>query len=416
MRFDELDLPDQIQAGIKDAGFEKCTPIQARSLPATLEGRDVAAQAQTGSGKTAAFLIPILDLLSMPDRRKSKLPKALIVTPTRELAIQIAHDSKILGGQTKFKTVAIFGGSDRRKQGNELKRGVDILVGTPGRLLDFVSSREANLSEIEVMVLDEADRMFDMGFIKDIRKILRRLPPPGDRQTLLFSATLSMRVKSLAWDYMYKPLEILIDPGKITVDEVEQSLYHVGKHEKFNLILGILEAEDYERILVFVNTRHGATMVARRLTENGHPANEISSLLTQSRRLKVLDEFRSGEVPILVATDVASRGLHIDDVSHVINYDLPLDPEDYVHRIGRTARAGKHGKAITLACESYVEGLVAIEKLLGQQIPVVWASDDMYPEDKSKPPPRRDYSKRRGPPQRGGGRSNRNGPPRGRRH
>jgi len=376
--FDEFDLPDSLRRALADAKFTRCTLVQAEVLPLALAGRDVAAQAQTGTGKTAAYLLTIFQRLLGDPRETRGKPRALVVAPTRELAVQVSADAQSLGTYTGLAIEVVFGGMDYRGQREELSRGVDILVGTPGRLLDYLRQGVTSLKDVEVFVVDEADRMFDMGFIDDLRAITRRLPPPGKRQTLFFTATLSSRVLQLGWNEMRDPAEIIVNPEEITPDRLEQQLFHVGSREKFPLLLGILAREGQERTMIFVNTRDEARRLVERLERHGYTARALTGSVLQRRRLKVLDDFKEGSLPILVATDVASRGLHIEGVSHVINYDLPTDPEDYVHRVGRTARVGMQGKAISLACENFVYSLPAIERLLGQSIPVSWPDTSAF--------------------------------------
>lgn len=369
-RFDTFDLPSSVQAGLKDADFTRCMPIQARTLPFSLEGRDVAGQAQTGTGKTAAFLITIFArLLRSPITARGIAPRALIVAPTRELVVQIAADAALIGGQTDLAVHAVYGGVDYRKQRDILGAGVDILIGTPGRLIDYLKQQVYSLSAIEVLVIDEADRMFDMGFIKDLRFLLRRLPPVDKRQSMLFSATLSWDVMELAYEFMNEPERITISPDQITAENVEHLVYHVGNHEKVGHLLGCLAREGGERTLVFTNMKRTADDVVAALQANGYDAGAITGDVEQRKRLRVLADFKEGRLPLLVATDVASRGLHIAGVTHVINYDLPQDAEDYVHRSGRTARAGASGRAISLACERYADSLEAIEKYIGFKLP-----------------------------------------------
>jgi ATP-dependent RNA helicase RhlB len=383
MRFAELDLPPEVQAGIDAAGFTTATPIQEAALPVALRGKDVAGQAQTGTGKTAAFLISTFTRLlrSPAPRSRHGAPRALIIAPTRELVVQIDADARQLGRFTGLNTVLVFGGVDYLKQRDSLAGPIDILVGTPGRLIDYLKQRAWSPAHVEVLVLDEADRMFDMGFIADIRWILRRLPPPEARQSFLFSATLSFRVLELTYEFMNNPAQITVTPEQITVERVRQLLYHAGRHEKFNLLLGLLRAEGGERVLIFTNTRDEAHRLVERLERNGHPARALTGDVDQRKRLRTLEAFKDGSVTILVATDVASRGLHIPDVSHVYNWDLPQDPEDYVHRIGRTARAGATGTAISLVDEASAFSLEAVERFIGQRIPVEWADDTLFPPE-----------------------------------
>ena len=380
MEFRSLALPDVVQQGIAAVGFTTCTPIQERVLPLALAGRDVAGQAQTGTGKTAAFLITIFSRLLRHHVRAvpQPAPRALVIAPTRELVLQILSDAEHLGAFTGLTLQAVYGGIDYRKQRDQVGRGCDILVGTPGRLIDYLKQRVYSLRAVEVLVIDEADRLFDMGFIADLRFLLRRLPPYDKRQSMLFSATLSYAVMELAYEHMNDPVKIEVRPEQITAENVEHVLYHVGREDKLPLLLGLFRRERPTRTLIFVNTKRAGEWLAQRLTENGCPARAITGDLDQRIRLRLVRDFRSGELPILVATDVASRGLHIEEVSHVINYDLPQDPESYVHRVGRTARAGASGKAINLACEDYVEALQGIEALTGFKIPVETAHDDLF--------------------------------------
>ena len=376
--FDQLPLPPEVRAGIRDVGFSVCTPIQAKILPLSLTGRDVAGQAQTGTGKTAAFLITIFTrLLERATPRRPAAPRSLVIAPTRELVVQIKNDADGLGTHTGLTMQAVYGGVDYRKQRESLTRDVDVLVGTPGRLIDYFKQRVYDLRAVEVLVIDEADRMFDMGFIKDLRFLLRQCPPVERRQSMLFSATLSHDVMELAYMFMNDAVRVAVNPEQVTAEKVEHHLYHVGLHEKLPLLLGLLKNEGSERTLVFVNMRRTADRLCHALAANGYAAEQITGDIEQRKRLRILEDFREGRLPILVATDVASRGLHIEGVTHVINYDLPLDPEDYVHRVGRTARAGASGKAITLACEDYVEGLEPIEKLIGFKLPHDFPDESM---------------------------------------
>jgi ATP-dependent RNA helicase RhlB len=376
----QLELPASVHEGIRAAGFETATPIQEAALPVALRGKDVAGQAQTGTGKTAAFLIATFTrLLTRPRSPGDETaPRALVIAPTRELVVQIEADARLLGQFTGLRTLVVYGGVDYAKQRDALRGPIDLLVGTPGRLIDYLKQRVWSPSAVEVLVLDEADRMFDMGFIADIRWILRRLPPPEARQSFLFSATLSFRVLELTYEYMNNPVQITVQPEQVTVERVEQYLYHAGRHEKFGLLLGLLAREAGGRVLIFVNTREEAHRLVDRLTRNGHPAKALTGDLDQRQRLRALAAFKTGELTILVASDVASRGLHIPDVTHVYNWDLPQDPEDYVHRIGRTARAGAAGKAISLVDEASAFSLDAVERFIGQRIRVEWAEDDLF--------------------------------------
>jgi len=377
-RFDSFDLPPEVRAGIERAGFTRCTPIQEKVLPLTLAGRDVAGQAQTGTGKTAAFLITIFTRLLAHGRPgRPAAPRALVIAPTRELVVQITADARLLGDATPFTIHAVYGGIDYRKQRADVQAGVDVLIGTPGRLIDYFKQRVYDLRSVEILVIDEADRMFDMGFIKDLRYLLRQLPPYDRRQSMLFSATLTHDVMELAYVFMNDAVRVSVTPEQVTAEKVEHLVYHVGVHEKMPLLVGLLRREADARVLVFVNMRRSAERLVRTLEANGLTAAAITGDVDQRRRLKVLTDFKEGRLPILVATDVASRGLHIEGVTHVVNYDLPLDAEDYVHRVGRTARAGASGRAISLACEDYVEGLEPIERYIGFKLPFEVPEDDM---------------------------------------
>jgi ATP-dependent RNA helicase RhlB len=382
--FGALDLPAAVQRGIDAVGFERCTPIQQEVLPLSLAGKDVAGQAQTGTGKTAAFLITIFTRLlrhKVPQVQHPQ-PRAIVIAPTRELATQIFNDAQQIGQFTALNAMAVYGGIDYRKQREQLQDGCDILIGTPGRLIDYFKQRVFNLRSIEVLVIDEADRLFDMGFIADLRFLLRRLPPYNKRQSMLFSATLSYAVMELAYEHMNDPIKVAVNPEQVTAEKVIHLLYHVGRSEKLPLLLGLFHREQPTRTMIFSNTKRTAEWLARRLSDNGYEAAAITGDLPQRTRIKLVRDFKSGELPILVATDVASRGLHVDDVSHVVNYDLPQDPEDYVHRVGRTARAGASGMAISLACEEYVEALEHIEELTGFKIPIGVATDDLFVQAK----------------------------------
>lgn len=391
--FADFNLPPMILQGIQEAGFERCTPIQDRCLPLTLQGRDVAGQAQTGTGKTAVFLITLFCKFLRREDRDTSMPSALIIAPTRELALQIFQDARLLGGHTGLRMVAVFGGVDYVKQARQLKEGADVVIGTPGRLIDYMKQKVLRTKGVRMLVIDEADRMFDMGFIRDLRYILRRLPHYERRQSLLFSATLNYRVLELAYEYMNLPEEVYIEPQERTVDTVEQYVLHVGQHEKLPLLLGILKRQEWHRVLIFCNTKAGVEFLAAKLSGNGYPAEGITGDLPQRKRLRLMARFKSGELKILVATDVASRGIHVEDVSHVINYDVPQDREDYVHRIGRTARTGKTGTALTLACEKWVWYLEAIEDFLGEKIPVLWFDEQWLEPDQAPRRERRPFAR-----------------------
>jgi ATP-dependent RNA helicase RhlB len=372
LTFDSLTIPESVKRGVAELGFTRATPIQAQTLPVALAGRDVAGQAQTGTGKTAAFLIALFNrLLNEPaaPNRPVNAPRAIVISPTRELAVQIHSDALSIGKYTGLKLAIVFGGVDYDKQRRILEEGVDVLIGTPGRIIDYFKQHVFELRHIQVAVLDEADRMFDLGFIKDIRFILRRLPHPTLRLNMMFSATLSHRVMELAYEHMNNPELIRIEPDKMTVDRVTQVLYFPSSDEKIPLLMGLLRRIDARRTMVFVNTKRVAEVLERTLTANGFVAQALSGDVPQNKRLKMMRDFHNGEIAVLIATDVASRGLHIPDVSHVFNFDLPNDAEDYVHRIGRTARAGAEGDAISFGCEEYAIALPDIERYIGHQIP-----------------------------------------------
>jgi ATP-dependent RNA helicase RhlB len=413
--FSSFSLPEELMQGIEDGGFSLCTPIQAETLPVALTGKDVAGQAQTGTGKTAAFLIAVYNHLLTHEadkQRKVNQPRALILAPTRELAIQIHKDASVIGRHTGLKLCLAYGGTGYDQQRDDITAGVDILVGTPGRLIDYFKQHVFNLKQIQVIVLDEADRMFDLGFIKDIRYLFRRCPPPDKRLGLLFSATLSHRVRELAYEHMNNPVHISVEPEKVTADRVRQVLYHTSNEEKIPLLVGLLSHGDPRRSIVFVNTKRNADRVWSYLEGNGFKCAVLSGDVPQKKRQRLLKEFQDGKLPVLIATDVAARGLHVPDVSHVFNYDLPQDAEDYVHRIGRTARVGKDGDAISFACENFVYSLPDIESYIGHKIPVeavpVDCIAELKPPVKIKRPPSRPGGGR-GRPGRGKSSSGRQG-------
>jgi len=407
LRFDSLDLHETVRAGIRDAGFEFCTPIQASTLPIALQQHDVAGQAQTGTGKTAAFLIATFErlLASEPGADGQRQPRAFMLAPTRELAVQIANDAELLGKHTGFKIGLAFGGTGYEQQRRTIQDGIDILIGTPGRIIDYYKQGVFNLDRVEVAVLDEADRMFDLGFIKDIRYLLRKLPAPGERLNMLFSATLSHRVMELAYEHMNEPELIRIEPDKVTADRVRQAIFFPSNKEKLPLLVGLIREMGAVRIMVFVNMKREAERVEACLEANGIHAKAISGDVPQKKRLKMLMQFQSGELPVLIGTDVASRGLHIPDVQYIINYDLPQDAEDYVHRIGRTARAGAAGDAISFGCETYAMSLPDIEEYIGHKIPVAKYDPALLPElERAKSRPRRQSQSRPRQGQKGSGR------------
>ena len=368
-----LHLPEPLFRGIADAGFERCTPIQAGTLPRALAGLDVAGQAQTGTGKTAAFLVAMFAQLlrnPAPADRPLTSPRGFILAPTRELAIQIHRDAELLGQYTGLNLGLAFGGVDYEKQRRQLEAGVDILIGTPGRIIDYYKQHVFDLKHVQVLVLDEADRMFDLGFIADIRYLMRRLPEPAARLSMLFSATLSQRVLELAYEHMNDPELVRIEPEKVTADRVRQVIYYPAMDEKARLLVGLLRKHQASRSIIFVNMKRTAERLEATLKANDIHAEAMSGDVPQNKRMRMLRDFHDGKLPVLIATDVAARGLHIPDVSHVFNFDLPQDPEDYVHRIGRTARAGAAGDAISFGCEDYVQSLPDIEAYIGRKLPV----------------------------------------------
>jgi len=413
LRFSAFELHEQLRAGLRDAGFEFCTAVQARALPLMLEGRDVAAQAQTGTGKTAAFLLATFERLlrvPAPPTREDRQPRALMVAPTRELAIQIHKDAQLLGQHTGFRMGVVYGGTDYEKQRQMVADGLDVLIGTPGRLIDYLKQHIYDLRMVEVAVLDEADRMFDLGFISDVRYLFRRMPAPEQRLSMLFSATLSLRVAELAYEHMNNPQRIDTAPDKKTADRVQQVIYHPAQQEKMRLLVGLIRHLHPPRSMVFVNTKHIANRLLDTLVANQVEAAMLSGDVPQRKRQRLLESFRRGEIPVLIATDVAARGLHIPDVTHIFNFDLPQQAEDYVHRIGRTARAGQSGEAISFACEQYAFSLPEIEAFLGHKIDSRPISEELLPEltapARGKHGPRRSDERR----SRGGGRSRRNRP------
>jgi ATP-dependent RNA helicase RhlB len=382
MQFKELSLHTHLIKGLEKASYFEATPVQEEVLSLALAGDDLYVQSQTGTGKTAAFLIPTIQSLLANETLSGK--KALIMVPTRELAVQVEKEARLLSSFSKLKTASFFGGVSYEKQIAALKKGVDILVGTPGRVLDLQESGSMDLSEIAVLVVDEADRMFDMGFYPDLRRLIKLLPDAKKRQTMLFSATLNTYVKNLAWEYTVDAKEITIDADSITLDEIEQKLFHISSDKKMELLLGTLEKEKPQSAIVFCNTKKACEIVSKRLALNAVKNEYIMGDLAQSKRLKIIEEVKKGSLSILIATDVAARGIDINDLELVINYDLPNESENYVHRIGRTARAGKKGKAYSFCSEQDVYNLPAIEKYLESSIPSELADEAILKEDKSK--------------------------------
>lgn len=371
-RFHDFDLELPIMRAIADLGFKYCSPIQAQSLPYALQGKDVVGKAQTGTGKTAAFLTAIIDdLLKNPitEKRYAGEARALIIAPTRELVIQIAEDAKSLCKYTDLKIHTLVGGMDYVKQQRHLHDDlVDILVATPGRLLDFCGNKDVYLDQLEILVIDEADRMLDMGFIPQVRQIVRQTPKREDRQTLFFSATFTDEVRTLVEQWTYKPVTIDIEPESVANERVDQHVYLVSTEEKYTLLYNLIQQEHAESMIVFANRRDECRDLQEKLERHGIKAGLLSGEIAQNKRVSTLDAFKSGEIKVLVATDVAGRGIHISGISHVVNFTLPEEPEDYVHRIGRTGRAGKNGTSISFACEDDAQLLEPIGTLLGKPI------------------------------------------------
>ena len=387
LSFSELDLDHRLTRALSDIGFSSCTPIQAETLPLLLNGTDVAGQAQTGTGKTAAYLLAMLNTLLKDDSPKAgfskggkSFPRGLVLAPTRELAIQIYNDLELLGKNSDLSYALVYGGIDYETQKIKASQKVDILIGTPGRLIDFFKQGIFSLKNVKTLVLDEADRMFDLGFIKDLRFLLRRVPAPSKRLTMLFSATLSFRVNELAYEHMNNPHTVRIKPDQRIAEKIEQKLYHVASSEKIKLLVGILQGFENVRAIVFVNTKRIGTTLVRYLKANGCHARALSGDVAQDKRQKLIQDFKEGRLDVVVATDVAARGLHIPGVELVINYDLPQNNEDYVHRIGRTARAGASGSAVSFACEEFVFSLEDIEEYIGMKIPVSSVEESLMPD------------------------------------
>ena len=376
MKFSALGLNEATMKGLAEARFTDCTPVQELVLPYSLAGKDVMVQSKTGSGKTAVYLLTIIEKYMKAHLSRTNLPVALVVAPTRELAIQIEEDAQLLSRHVPdFRVGCFYGGVGYGQQTEELKEGLSLYVGTPGRLIDFARSHKIDFRMFSTVVLDEADRMFDMGFYPDVQKMFSMMVRPTERQTIILSATLSTKVRNLAWDYMNEPLELESQPEEITVDKITQELFHVTRDEEFQLLLQLLKKLSPKSVLIFTNTKDRAVEVSDRLKLNGYRSAYLMGDMKQSERLKALDRLKNGELTILVATDVAARGLQIDDLELVVNYDLPEDYENYVHRIGRTARAGKAGRAVSFASEEYVYSLEAIEEYIHMKIPVCWPDE-----------------------------------------
>lgn len=382
MKFTEFSLHENLQKGIENAGYVECTPVQEQVLKAIIEGRDLYVQSQTGTGKTCAYLTSVIQQLLSRTNVQGK--QALVMVPTRELAVQVQEEAEKLCSGSTLKCASFYGGVGYDKQVAALKKGADILIGTPGRVIDLNQGGQMDLANVGFLVIDEADRMFDMGFYPDLRTLIKVLPASEKRQTMLFSATLNSYVKNLAWEYTRDPAEITIAAENITVDEIDQELLHVSSSDKTRLLLGIINSEKPESLIIFCNTKRSCEVIAKRLRINGIETEFIIGDLPQKKRLAIMDKFKAGQVKCLVATDVAARGIDVNDLAMVINYDLPNEAENYVHRIGRTARAGKSGKAYTFCSEQDVYSLPPIERYIEKQIPARVAEESMMTEDKSK--------------------------------
>lgn len=404
IRFDQFDLDSRIIQGLNETGFQFCTPIQAESIPIAITGQDVAGEAQTGTGKTAAFMVACFDyLLKNPASENKRLnqPRALVLAPTRELAIQIHKDASVIGKHTGLTFGLAYGGTGYEEQRQQITDGIDILIGTPGRIIDYFKQHVFDLKACQCVILDEADRMFDLGFITDIRYLLDRCPAPEKRLSLLFSATLSHRIGELAYDHMNDPEEVRIKANTKTADKVKQTVYYPANDEKIPLLLGLMQSLETKRSIVFINTKRVAENVDAWLEGNGIKSALLSGDVPQNKRQTLLQKFEDGEFDVLVATDVAARGLHVPEISHVFNYDLPQSGEDYVHRVGRTARAGASGAAISFACEDYAHYLMDIEEYIGHRV----NNEPVTTELLAKPLPK---AKRVHKPRAGGHRNNRN--------
>ncbi|WP_448218659.1 ATP-dependent RNA helicase RhlB [Endozoicomonas sp. 2B-B] len=380
-RFHDFDLPDQLMRAIQELGYKYCTPIQAEVLGSTLAGRDAIGKAQTGTGKTAAFLVSTIKQLidiPPPDQRYLGEPRAVIIAPTRELALQIGQDAEALTKYLPLNVLTVVGGMDYEKQRSRMSNGfIDILVATPGRLLDYCERKDLHLDLTETLVIDEADRMLDMGFIPQVRRIIRMTPRPGDRQTLLFSATFTDEVLRLGAQWTWKPVKVEIEPESVATETVDQKVYIVTNEQKVPLLINLINQNNLERVIVFTNRRDETRRLTEKLQKKGLKADQISGEVPQKKRLKTMDNFKNGRLTVLVATDVAGRGIHIDGISHVINYNLPEDPEDYVHRIGRTGRAGASGTSISFACEEDSFLIPDLEEMLGAKLNLEYPPGDL---------------------------------------
>lgn len=378
--FQQFPLRSEIlRATLEDLGFKKCTPIQAKALPAAIAGKDIAGKAQTGTGKTAVFLMATIErFLEQHEKRRNNQPFALALAPTRELALQIAKDAENLSIYTPLRTVAVFGGMDYDKQLRELQSGVDLVVATPGRLIDFMQKRALDTSRVGVLIIDEADRMLDMGFIPDVKRIIYRLPSRELRQTMLFSATLSHDILNLASAWMRpEPVVVEIEPEQVVASGINETVYACTSQEKLPIMLWILKHEECSRVIIFCNRKHEVEVLANKLKRHSVQCEMLSGDVNQNRRLRILEDFRNGKVRIVVATDVAARGLQVDNVTHVFNYDFPYEAEDYVHRVGRTARAGHKGRAISFADENSAFVIPDIEEYIGRALPITKPEESM---------------------------------------
>ena len=379
--FESLDLDERILRGIRDLGFETCSPIQGAILPHTLRGLDAIGKAQTGTGKTAAFLITIFnDLLShsIDGERFIGEPRALVIAPTRELVMQIAEDAKLLGKHTGLRVVTLIGGMDYQKQLQQLElEPVDLVVATPGRLIDFMTRQDLFLESVEILVLDEADRMLDMGFIPQVKRIVRSTPPKQNRQTLLFSATFTQDIINLSEQWTYKPIKIEIEPDSVATANVDQKVYLVSTEQRYQVLKNLLRSDDATSVIVFANRRDQVRSLYERLRKSNIACGVLSGEIPQNKRTRTLEDFKRGKLTVLVATDVAGRGIHVYGVSHVVNYNLPEDPDDYVHRIGRTGRAGATGISVSFASEDDAFLLPDIEALLGERLECVYPPEEL---------------------------------------
>ncbi|WP_035986653.1 DEAD/DEAH box helicase [Leptolyngbya sp. KIOST-1] len=367
MTFDQLGLTTGLLRAVADQGYSTPTPIQQQAIPAILQGRDILASAQTGTGKTAGFTLPLLQRLAETRSNGKRMPRALVLTPTRELAVQVGESVITYGKHMPFRAAMVYGGVSFGGQVRQLRQGIDILIATPGRLLDHLSQGTVDLSAVEILVLDECDRMLDMGFIHDIRKIMGRLP--DERQTLMFSATFSKPIQQLAHSLLNDPVQIEVAPRNTAAERVEQVVHPVDRHRKRELLSHMIGFHGWQQVLVFTRTKHGANRLAEQLAKDGLKTAAIHGNKTQAARARALSDFKQGKVRVLVATDVASRGIDIDQLPYVVNFELPNVAEDYVHRIGRTGRAGNEGRAVSLICDDELPLLVNIERLLKQPIP-----------------------------------------------